>query len=99
MAHFFDAMRSGVKAGVKAFKEGASPAEFAIAGRAVKCPHCGERAFARGTALLNSRGRTLFGLDWVDPVATILVCAECSRIEWFAQEPEEIAVAGTEEKP
>ncbi len=24
------------------------------------------------------------GVDWADPAATILVCAECGRIEWFA---------------
>jgi len=40
------------------------------------------------SALLNSSGSTFFQLDWTDPAATILVCAECGRIEWFAQEPD-----------
>jgi hypothetical protein len=83
MGRFFDAF----KAGVRAFKEGTEPSEYSIAGRPVRCPHCGEGKFAPGSALLNTRGRSAFNLDWADPEATILVCAECGRIEWYASEP------------
>jgi hypothetical protein len=41
-----------------------------------------------GHALLNTAGRTFFNMDYLDPSATTLVCAECGRIEWFAEEPE-----------
>jgi hypothetical protein len=87
MGRFFDA----VKAGIKGFKEGAEPGEYSVAGRPVRCPHCGESKFSPGSALLNTRVRTAFKLDWIDPSAAILICAECGRIEWYASEPAEIA--------
>jgi hypothetical protein len=83
---FFEA----VKAGVKGFKEGTEPSEYSVAGRPVRCSHCGEGKFVPGKALLNTRVRTAFSVDWADPSATILVCAECGRIEWFAHEPQAI---------
>jgi hypothetical protein len=45
--------------------------------------------FAPAGALLNTRVRSAFNLDWADPSATILVCAECGRVEWFVSEPTE----------
>jgi hypothetical protein len=84
MARFFEAL----KAGVRAFKEGTEPSEYSVAGRPVRCPHCGERKFAPGSALLNTRSRSAFNVDWADPSASILICAECGRIEWFANEPD-----------
>ena len=84
MGRFIEAM----KAGVKGFKAGAEPREYAVSGRPVRCPHCGERTFALGSALLNTRVRSVLNVDWADPGATILVCAECGRIEWFAQPPD-----------
>ena len=84
MGHFFEAL----KAGARVFKEGPDPSGYAVAGRPVRCPHCGTQKFTQGTALLNSRARTAFNVDWTDPSATLLVCAECGRIEWFASTPE-----------
>jgi uncharacterized protein len=86
MGRFFDA----VKAGVAGFKEGTEPSEYSVAGRPVRCPHCEHTKFGSGRALLNTAGRTFFNLDWTDPSATILVCSECGRIEWFAQEPDRV---------
>ena len=86
MGRYFEAL----KAGVRAFQEGPDPSEYVVAGRPVRCPHCGEGKFAASRALLNTRGRTAFGVDWADPSATILICAECGRLEWFATEPEEV---------
>jgi len=80
MGAFFDAL----KAGMTASEERTEPREYAIAGRAVRCPHCGETTFAPGRALLNTPGLTFIGLDWAESSATILVCAECGRIEWYA---------------
>jgi hypothetical protein len=84
MGRFFDA----VKAGVRGFKEASEPSEYSVAGRPVRCPHCGQGKFAPGSALLNTRGRTALNVDWADPSARILICAECGRIEWYASEPE-----------
>ena len=86
MARFFDAL----KAGVKGFKEATEPTAYSVAGRPVRCPHCGGSEFTPSSAMLNSRGRTAFGADWVDPSASILICAECGRIEWYVQKPTEI---------
>jgi hypothetical protein len=79
---------NAVKAGVEGFKEGANPCEYQVVGRAVRCPHCGHQKFVSGRALLNTAGRAFFNLDWAGPSATTLICADCGRIEWFAQEPE-----------
>ncbi len=92
MTRFFEAL----KAGVRAFKAGTEPSEYSVAGRPVRCPHCGERKFAPGSALLNSRSRTVFNVDWADPSASILICAECGRIEWFAQEPDAMNAQGAD---
>ncbi|MEO7192276.1 MAG: hypothetical protein ABI051_14585 [Vicinamibacterales bacterium] len=86
MGRFFEAL----KAGVSGFKEGTAPSAYVVAGRPVQCPHCGEGMFVPGRAMLNSTVRTLFNLDWTDPSATILICAECGRIEWYAQEPQAV---------
>ncbi len=86
MGRFIDAL----KAGVKGFKEGTTPREYSVAGRPVRCPHCGQKKFAPGSALLNTRARSAFNVDWADPSAAILVCAECGRIEWFAQQPDAV---------
>jgi hypothetical protein len=84
MGRFFEAL----KAGARAFNEGAAPREYSVAGRPVRCPHCGQGRFVPASALLNTRGLTAFNVDWLDPSATILMCAECGRIEWFANEPD-----------
>jgi hypothetical protein len=82
-----------VKAGVRGFKKANAPRRYSVAGRPVRCPHCGETTFLPGRALLNSRARSVLNVDWADPLAATLVCAECGRIEWFASEPEEIETA------
>jgi predicted nucleic-acid-binding Zn-ribbon protein len=87
MGRFFEAL----KAGVKGFKEANNPTGFSVDGKPVRCPHCGGSEFAISSVMLNSRGRTAFGVDWADPSASILICAECGRIEWYAQEPTEIS--------
>jgi hypothetical protein len=84
MGRFFEAM----KAGARGFMEGEQPREYSIAGRQVKCPHCGGTKFAPGSALLSTRWRSAFSAEWLDPLATVLACAECGRIEWFANEPD-----------
>lgn len=81
---FFDAVR----AGIAAFKEGDQPSEYSVGGRPVRCPLCTHTKFLPGRALLNSKVRSVFNVDWLDPTASLLVCGECGRIEWFAQEPD-----------
>jgi predicted nucleic-acid-binding Zn-ribbon protein len=84
MGRFIDAL----KAGAKSYNE---PRLYVVAGRPVRCPHCGEAEFVPGgRALLNTRVRSVFNVDWADPSAFVLTCAECGRIEWYAHEPEEV---------
>jgi hypothetical protein len=63
------------------------PARYQEAGRDIRCVHCGGDSFALRTALLNTPGMTFFDLDWANRTATVLVCAQCSRLEWFLQAP------------
>ena len=50
MGHLYEALR----AGVRGFKLGSEPSEFSIAGRVVKCPHCGETKFMPAPAMVNA---------------------------------------------
>jgi predicted nucleic-acid-binding Zn-ribbon protein len=61
---------------------------YSVAGKAVKCSHCGNQTFGEGSALLNTRALTFFNLDWANRAAHILVCRTCGKVEWFLQAPE-----------
>lgn len=51
----------------------------------IGCVHCGHDRFESGKALLNTRGMTYLGLDWLNENATILICKRCGYIHWFNQ--------------
>ena len=34
-------------------------------------------------AQLNTAGMTFLKLDWLNKTATIFVCEDCGRLEWF----------------
>ncbi|EHF02941.1 hypothetical protein HMPREF1008_00586 [Olsenella sp. oral taxon 809 str. F0356] len=55
-----------------------------IAGKAVVCPHCGGTRFLEGKAQLNTAGMSFLNLDWLNRSVTVLECAHCGRIQWFA---------------
>jgi hypothetical protein len=63
---------------------------YHVAGKKVVCPHCREENFDTGTALLNTAGMTMLGLDWANRSAYLLICTSCSHVEWFLQSPERI---------
>lgn len=78
---------------IKEFKRayaGDDSQRYQVAGKKVACPHCGEDNFDTGTAMLNTAGMTLLGLDWADRSAHLLICTSCSRVEWFLQAPERV---------
>ena len=83
MGRFWDALKVGVES-----LTDRGPHAYVVAGRPVRCSHCDHEKFVPGRALLNTAGRTFLKLDWADPSASILVCAECGHIEWFAQAPD-----------
>jgi uncharacterized protein len=76
---------------IRAFGQGVAsqfgPATFTAAEKAVTCPHCTGQSFEEHPALLNTRGLTLFGLDWLDKGATVLVCTQCGLLQWFRVPP------------
>ena len=60
-------------------------------GRFLDAFKAGAKFVPGGNVLLNTRARSAFNVDWADPTAAVLICAECGRIEWFANEPEEVS--------
>lgn len=63
---------------------------YSVAGKQVKCTHCGGEDFDRGRAMLNTTGLTFFGLDWANREANLLICTTCSAVRWFLEVPERV---------
>jgi len=82
---------SALSAGVKAKSSGPAGDMFEVAGRPVRCLHCGGEWFIEGRAQLNTAGLTFLGLDWANRSAATLACVGCGRVEWFLADPEERA--------
>ena len=74
---------NALKQAAKAF----GPGKFEIGGKEIICPHCGNDTFAKGEGQLNTSLMTFFQLDWLDETATVMVCAQCSQIQWFGKMP------------
>ena len=64
------------------------PASYTAGGKALRCPHCGHDRFDSQSAVVNTRGLTFFGLDWLDTGATVLACTRCGLVQWFRTPPE-----------
>jgi len=77
---------------LRAFGQGVAtafmPSPYTAAGKAVVCPHCGHDRFDSQSAVVNTRGLTFFGLDWLDKGATVLACTRCGLVQWFRTPPE-----------
>ncbi|TDB36805.1 MAG: DNA-binding protein [Actinobacteria bacterium] len=74
---------------IEHFKRGyEGDARYSVAGKGVVCSHCGGNEFDAGAALLNTRGMTFLNLDWANRNATLLICTNCSHIEWFLEDPD-----------
>jgi hypothetical protein len=76
-----------ISRGYSAIANANGPDRFAVEDKPVRCPHCSNETFVEGEVLLNTVGMTFFGLAWANKTASTLLCAECDRIEWFAQKP------------
>lgn len=63
------------------------PSEYRINDDLVECNHCRKTRFLQGSAMLNTAGMTLLGLDWANRSATTLMCDNCGLIHWFATKP------------
>lgn len=56
---------------------------YEIAGKVLHCQHCGNDAFHRREAQLNTAVASLFNLDWANASAACFVCDRCGHIHWF----------------
>ncbi|MFC1637135.1 hypothetical protein ACFL5Z_20125 [Planctomycetota bacterium] len=63
------------------------PNEYEIEGESFVCTHCKHTKFLKGSALLNTAGMTLLGLDWANRAAITLMCDHCGLIHWFGKPP------------
>lgn len=65
--------------------EGQNWGPVRIGGVDLACRHCGCRGFTEGPVLLNTRGMTFFGLDWLNEDARVFACRNCGCLHWFGQ--------------
>jgi predicted nucleic-acid-binding Zn-ribbon protein len=75
---------------LKAFKKALNDEQtpVMIKGIPVTCSHCASTSFSQSEAQLNTAGLTFLNLDWANRTATILICDNCGKIEWFLANPE-----------
>lgn len=59
------------------------PSPYSVAGRELKCPHCGNNTFYTREIQLNTAVMEYFNLAWLNQSADNYICAQCGRIEWF----------------
>jgi hypothetical protein len=78
----------GLKAAAKALFSGGSAESFRAGGKLVECRHCENILFHKRKASLNTALSSLTHTDWSDREACVLVCANCSRLEWFIDDLE-----------
>lgn len=62
-------------------------ASFSMNQKKIVCPFCGHDKFEYREILLNTPGMTFLGFDWANRSASVLICTDCSRIEWFFNQP------------
>lgn len=79
---------NALKAAAKAFFSEEDPQSFHAGGKSIQCPHCRNVLFYIRKASLNTSFSTLTNTEWMDSEAAVLICANCSRMEWFLDEPE-----------
>ena len=60
-----------------------NPEEVEINGIKLRCKHCDGAEFLRSKVLLNTRGMTFVGLDWLNPSADVHICSTCGFLHWF----------------
>lgn len=54
-----------------------------VKGHRLVCPVCKGVNFVERTTMLNSRGMTFLGLDWLNQSALNYICETCGYIFWF----------------
>jgi len=78
MSQFFDALKAGAKAAADAL----GPGPYAVAGRRVRCAHCGGERFALRAVLAHEVGGVAGAYGYA------LRCEGCSHVLLFGDAPE-----------
>lgn len=60
------------------------------AGIEITCVHCRHDRFYDGKVLMNTRGATFLGLEWLNQAANTLVCKRCGYIHWFDKDVQKL---------
>lgn len=63
---------------------------FAMAGRAITCPHCENDVFISGQMPLDRCGIQFAGIPSQGYATAILMCMDCTRVLWFGDMPERV---------
>lgn len=71
----------GLKAAAKAFVAAPNGQSFRAGGKLVECPHCETILFRKAKVPLNPAMDAV--LQGEGGEACVLVCANCSRMQWF----------------
>lgn len=72
------------------------PGRFQVAGRPVTCPHCANDVFIPAAAPNTAVQIQAAGGPAGASVGGVLICMDCTRIEWFINTPKRIAPAQVE---
>jgi len=59
--------------------------EYEAGGKLISCKQCGTTRFHKSKAQLNTKERTLLGLDCFDKSARTIRCKKCGCIYWFGK--------------
>ena len=74
---------AGLKAAVNSLASGPKAESFRAGVKQVTCPRCENVLFHKQRIILSTTGSAITNTEWLDRSVTVLVCANCSRIEWF----------------
>jgi predicted RNA-binding Zn-ribbon protein involved in translation (DUF1610 family) len=66
-------------------KPEAHVAGITVKGTKLTCSHCQGDKFIERPALLNTRGMTFMGWDWLNEGARVFQCSDCGHLEWFIE--------------
>jgi hypothetical protein len=59
------------------------PEEVKVPGKPIRCEICHYRRFWHRRAQLHTAVASFFDLEWAQPAADCIVCAQCGYIHWF----------------
>jgi hypothetical protein len=60
-------------------------ASIDIAGKPLRCQHCGNEQFIASEAQLHTAALTFFNLEWLGKTADLYICGHCGFVHWFVR--------------